>query len=264
MPNDDTSHPAIFYGHHKCATHYVSKVIASFCSSTRLSYYMTADPREISPGIDKLSKYTKCSFICYNNASLRYIHSLGSPLRAFHLIRDPRDLAVSAYFSHLYSHSTDNWPELTPHRKLLQKLDIDQGLLVDLDFTDRLPTNGIDIGVFRWLNDWQYDRADILDIRLEDLADNPQQYFLFAFAFLGFDLRMGEFEGHSLLSAVTQNSFERLSDGRPRGAEDVRSHYRTGKQGDWRRYFTKTHKDWFSVNYPNILRYTGYEQSSDW
>src|SRR5580700_2887646 len=49
-------------------------------------------------------------FWSYINADYTFVR--GVKLKGFHVVRDPRDLIVSAYFSHLYSHPDQNWPRL--------------------------------------------------------------------------------------------------------------------------------------------------------
>jgi hypothetical protein len=46
--------------------------------------------------------------------------------------------------------------------------------------------------------------------------------------------------------------------------EDVRSHYRRGAIGDWRKYFTPTVADWYKEEAGEQLIEEGYEQDLDW
>ena len=96
-------------------------------------------------------------------------------MRAFHLIRDPRDVCVSAYYSHLYSHATDVWPELAPHRKQLQALTKERGLFLELQCRSEH---------FRMMQDWNYDLPNVFEIKMEDLIQNPYMHILKVFCFL--------------------------------------------------------------------------------
>ncbi len=73
--------------------------------------------------------------------------------RGFHVIRGPRDVVVSGYFSHLYSHAlSDGWLALTMHREQLKKVNIDEGLLLEIDFAIRN---------FTRMNEWNYTDSNI-------------------------------------------------------------------------------------------------------
>jgi len=74
------------------------------------------------------------------------------------VIRDPRDMIVSGYFSHLKSHSEQDWPELTEHRKRLQSLSKEDGLLAELDFSRQFLDD---------LATWSYSDPNILELRFD-------------------------------------------------------------------------------------------------
>jgi hypothetical protein len=63
---------------------------------------------------------------------------------------------------------------------------------------------------------------------------------------------------------VSKNRFERLTHGRERGQENVKSHERKGIAGDWRNYFDDQVKDVFKARYGDLLIATGYERDSEW
>jgi hypothetical protein len=89
------------------------------------------NPHQFSNGLREFVEHNRIDFIAYGQADIKYIRALAE-LRGFHVIRDPRDMAVSAYFSHLYSHPTADWPELIKHRKILQSLSKREGLLLEI------------------------------------------------------------------------------------------------------------------------------------
>ena len=51
---------------------------------------------------------------------------------------------------------------------------------------------------------------------------------------------------------------------RKQGDEDVTSHFRKGRPGDWINHFTDDHKALFKELYPEILIGLGYESSNYW
>ena len=64
--------------------------------------------------------------------------------------------------------------------------------------------------------------------------------------------------------AVVNCRFEKLSNGRPRGSEDVQAHLRKGVAGDWRSGFTPKVKRAFKERYNEALLACGYVHNSDW
>ena len=66
-----------------------------------------------------------------------------------------------------------------------------------------------------------------------------------------------------LRAVVDRLSFERRS-GRTPGNEDVSSHYRMGKPGDWRRHFDARLGELHEALFPSLVGALGYERDSDW
>ena len=98
--------------------------------------------------------------VAYTNATMDHVADLPFT-RAFHVVRDPRDILVSAYFSHLKTHPTDNWPELGAHRAHLSTLSKEEGLFAEMDFS---------AGQFEDMYTWNYEQPDILELKLEELS----------------------------------------------------------------------------------------------
>lgn len=204
--------------------------------------------------------------------------------KAFHVIRDPRDLLVSAYFSHRNSHATDKWPQLEAQRRKLKALPFEDGLIATMDF---IPN------VFHNLKRWDYSRPEILELRMEDLCSAPYEGWLeimehlgvleddlgesktlgglkrsvnrlgvrFAWAGVSFTPFKGaNITGESVLSAVYDNRFKKLSKGREKGQVDESSHYRSGQPGDWKNYFKLEVMDAFRDRFGELPRDLGYTE----
>jgi hypothetical protein len=62
-------------------------------------------PENFGSRLDQFVREKDFGFLSYINADRAFIEQLDMPFRA-------RDVVVSAYFSHLHSHSTSEWPEL--------------------------------------------------------------------------------------------------------------------------------------------------------
>jgi hypothetical protein len=280
-----------YFGHHKCASTYTLRIVRDICRCMGIRHAHYHSPRmwgydSHGQTLDRFAQNSHIEFVSFINADSRY---LGAPAkyRGFHLIRDPRDIAVSAYFSHKNSHPTEDWPELREFRTALQALPKTEGLMESLKFTARLPTDGWDIEPFRALAEWDYSRENILEVRFEDMVRDPYQFFLdvFAFlhltrdsdsnpfAFLRYHLRNKNFLRNSRIATIPQwvallnvykRRFTKAASGRQRGEGDSHSHYRKGLPGDWRNHFTDEHKRYFKREYGSLLIKLGYEHDENW
>lgn len=151
--------------------------------------------------------------------------------RAFFVMRDPRDLLVSWYFSAKRNHlvGPDPTAPLAVAREALADLDVEAGLQYAVDYFEER-------GRFAALSSWA-DRGpadpDVLLVRYEDFV-GPDSAGAFRALFDHLDIRMPDDVFGELLEAY---SFETLS-GRARGSSDASSHLRSGRAGDWSTHFT--------------------------
>jgi hypothetical protein len=226
----------------------------------------------------------RTQFLAFRNADPAYLSEL-PPFLGFHIIRDPRDIIVSSYFSHRNSHPTANWPELTDHQRRLGKLTKDEGLIADMDFCTDLTTNGFPVRPFACMRTWDYQRHDILELQYERMVIDPYATFLHIFRFLDIlsDDEIGLrsliahilrivgrrlypkrptasplFTSWNVLSTVYDNRFEKKAAGRRRGSEDPASHYRKGVSGDWQNHFNQRHIEEFERRFDLLPEELGY------
>lgn len=172
-------------------------------------------------------------------------------LRGFHVIRDPRDIVVSAYFSHRYSHPSGPW--LDRQRDLLQQLVFDDGMRASIDFREQQ---------FRRMYSWNYQDPDIHETTYERFVADPILTLRGILAFLSlYPDRIGEDRLDAILAF---HSFEKLTGGRERGREDRHHHYRKGTPGDWRDHFSEANKEHFKEKYGDLLLKLGYEKDNAW
>ena len=282
-----------FFGHHKCATSWIDTILMDVCFHMGLNLEIVhrevefADQSSLSAYVD----VEDTDFLAYTNAKVEHVQNL-SFQRGFHVVRDPRDVLVSAYFSHLHSHPTANWPELSPHRERLSSLSKEEGLFAEMDFSAE---------EFEDMYRWDYSRDDILELKMEDLTAGPLAGYVQIFDFLNMidyqtsGLRKAVksatlkanrllYKGRHVLptdhpptvqrhhslsedkvqSIVEKNSFSRLSGGREKGKENVKSHFRKGVPGDWVNHFTPEHKLVFKERFNDVLVKLGYEEDSSW
>jgi hypothetical protein len=161
--------------------------------------------------------------------SLECMRGIPKPPRwkAFFVMRDPRDIIVSRYFSFKISHRViGNIGDL---RERLAGMSEAEGLNFVIDELDRR-------GLFAALRSWSRlpaanDEAPVF--RYEDLI-GPAQLNHFQRLFEACDLRLPEAAARDVLE---RNSFAARSGGRAPGIEDVSSHLRKGVAGDWKNHF---------------------------
>ncbi|MGH8903698.1 MAG: sulfotransferase domain-containing protein [Egibacteraceae bacterium] len=134
--------------------------------------------------------------------------------RAFHIIRDPRDILVSQYYSHRDSHPCADW--LSHEREVLRQLCFDEGiryLICDSPLYRRTLAE---------IKSWDYSDERILEGRFETLTRRPFEQFKSICRFLEMDIADTD-----LLKILCENSFERQQARNP-------GHYRSGGMGQWR------------------------------
>jgi hypothetical protein len=276
-----------YFGHHKCGTGWINRILRTACNELGLHFVQVNNPKMFDYNLREFVEKRNVEFLSYANADYHYVKDLPD-FKGLHVIRDPRDIVVSSYFSHLYSHSTREWPELENHRQQLQKQSEVEGLKTELKFRS---------GEFERMRQWNYDLENIIELKMEAVIKNPRQQFLDIFRYFGIldeesvgirkrlkhflslfnrivryasrervagPFRMRQLPAERVLGIVDENDFARLSKGRQPGQEDVKSHYRKGQPGDWKNYFNEEHIKLFKSRYSNILVQSGYEHDPHW
>ena len=232
--------------HHKCGTVYLYRIFTEICKIKELNFIIIEGSRSVPK--------TENSFLFFYNG-LYQNHIIQPALknyRGFHIIRDPRDIIVSGYFSHKNSHSTNNiWGEeyLIAHRKWLNDVSKDEGLMEEIKIGYALNK----------ISNWNFHDPNIFEIQFESLVTNPFQVLSQVFNFIQIEIGQGELE-----NIIKKYSFENMTRGRKPGEEDQMHHFRKGTSGDWKNYFTKDHVELFKEKWGNLLIKLGYEKDNNW
>lgn len=278
----------VYFGHHKCASTWISQIIGDIARSAGWRMQTLHSRDDFNNDLNAHINNHGLEFVSLTNAKPDYVDAL-PPFRGFHVIRDPRDIVVSGYFSHLKTHPpSESWQELEAYRATLQALPQDRGLRREI------ANDGF---IFRDMAGWDYAHDDILELRMESFVRAPYQTFLRIFRFLGMleekplplyrrlqlplslwlnrhyvqtqgrtrlRQRLPRIPAWLLLRTVWEHRYEVKSGGRAQGEESAESHYRKGVAGDWRNYFTEEHRAFFKERYPGLVVKLGYETSADW
>lgn len=283
-----------FFSHHKTASTWGRLILGDAMHALRLRQAPIMSPPHWagydSPG--DMVRATNPDIIIVTDPTAKLMADL-PPVTGFHLIRDPRDILVSSYFSHRNSHPTKfwdvEWKELVPHREKLLKLDHDEGIMAEIEFSGWM----IDT-----LGTWDYQMPGMLEIKMEEFTADPLTWWTRIFTQM--DMLAGEDDGEfaayarvkwnlasrigvpksvSLLRralrikrvpikrlppaylpwVLERFSFENLSGGRRVGQVDEGSHYRRGVPGDWRNHLNADHLAAFRDRFGDLAERLGYE-----
>lgn len=277
----------VYFGHHKCASTYLGDIFRTICWDLRLEPLSVGVPASFGGDLAAHLRSHRADFLLCLAAESDFVGKL-PPFRGVHVIRDPRDILVSSYFSHLLSHPLSGWPALAEHRAELSRLSQADGLYRELDCRE---------SQFAAMLAWDYSQPNILELRFEQLVADPYETLLeilrffqlvdegedrYARAIWLFALRTRQaMEGRirrrlplpwaprripveRLFRIVYENSFARKTGGRRRGVEDPSSHYRRGTAGHWQEYFDERIKAGFKERYQPLLDKLGYASDFNW
>ncbi len=231
--------------HHKAGTRWIRAILTDAAATTGASY-------RIFGGLDAEDLAAVRAGACQaydlssvGNVEYEVVARLRHEVRAFHVYRDPRDFIVSAYFSHLHSHPP--FSDLADHRKRLASMPKEDGILLDVDWTER------HIGYLSRIGRWNFADPRIMDVPMESLIADPPGCFAMIFEFIGFKM-----DRQRLAAILEKNSFRNLSGGRPPGREKPDAHYRKGVPGDWRNHFTPRIERHLEERFGGLVQRLGY------
>lgn len=167
--------------------------------------------------------------------------------KAFFVLRDPREVLISWYFSAKYSHIPIGYiPQI---RRNLKSLSLTDSMLFAIDYLN-------EFGLFATMRSWKEAEGrdpNILLVRYEDLVNSSQEAFGRLFAFL--DIGMTP---EALVDLLQAYSFKHLS-GRSVGTEDRKSHIRKGGSGSWKKQFNETIAARFADLTGDLVQCLGYD-----
>jgi hypothetical protein len=260
----DTGVLIAYFGHHKCATQWMKGLVRGIATVVGRTVHRYSHARGFAYELSAIPD-PGSTIICYTNADFHHVAGVEN-LRGWHMVRDPRDIVVSSYFSYLHSHPAQvhggadaasrprSLRGLEQYREMLQGVSQSEGLMLELQ---RRGTQ------FRVMSEWNYDHPCLLELRMEDVTGDPISALREITSFVGLYGTRG-LDDEWLAAIVAANDFPAYTGGRAPGDEDPTSHYRKGVPGDWKLHFKSEHIDYFKQHYNDLLVQLGYEVSADW
>jgi hypothetical protein len=240
-----------YFGQHKSGSTWLNRITMSLCKKAGIPAAQFSKRSDFDHDLGQYVAQRGIRCVAWNNAEWELVKDLN--FRAFHVVRDPRDVLVSAYYSHLKTHPTKDWPQLAQFRPFVEKAEMEDALFMEIGF---IPD------VFRRFREWNLDDPRVMNLRLEDISPDPVNKLRKAYQFIGlFDAGVTE---DQFLEVMEEHQFEKLSGGRKQGEESTNSHYRKGIAGDWQNHFNKRHCNYFKRAMNDILVKYGYEQDENW
>ena len=164
--------------------------------------------------------------------------------RAFYVLRDPRDLVVSSYFSNRDSHAPMG--DVLELRKALQEKPKKEGLIFLIEDMARK-------GRFKSLQSWVHAPASeqVRLFRYEDLTGERQaEEMTTLMRHCGIHIPPGD-----LATLLSRYSFTRMNN---RQGSGTVSHYRKGEPGDWRNHFDDDVQEAFAKATGDLVERLGY------
>lgn len=169
--------------------------------------------------------------------------------KSFFVLRDPRDIVVSSYFSLRHSHVPIG--RVPSVRRKLEQLSLTDGLKYVIDVQE-------EEALFWAQKTWVKAAAESGDIkvfRYEDLSNDTLPFLEVLFYYLNIEMPKKEF-----VAMYNRHKFEKYSGGRKRGKENHKSHYRKGVSGDWQNYFDRSTMAYFGKVTGDLLEVLGYAE----
>jgi hypothetical protein len=236
--------------HHKTGTVWMASIFKAIAKKMQANYI------EFWSNYGRLDPLLKTPFVVFNYDSNFGQHSgllRRDDVRVLHLIRDPRDVLISAM--HYHKTSDEAWlhktvPDndgITYQDKLNALATPFEQYIFELEHSTSTTIDD--------MLDWQYGRANYMDVRYEDLfQDRSMVLWSSILTFLGFDEADHDF---------CKETFWKYSlFGEAPGAN--RRHARSGEVAQWKHEFSPELAEAFVDRFPDALQVLGYESDDQW
>lgn len=185
--------------------------------------------------------------IIFDGHSKIDLAGLRMPYKGTHMVRDPRDVLVSAYKYHKKSdepwlHEKKESLGGVSYQQHLNRLSLEDGLLFELK-----NSTGDSL---RLLRAWGFDDPNILELRYEDVQADYEASFEKIFSHYGFEDKYKPL----LLDIAGRHSLEKA-----RKDPSVAYHIQSGASGHWKGKIPPVVLDYFENEYADVLVKMGYK-----
>jgi hypothetical protein len=236
--------------HHKTGTVWMDGVFKAIASDLGVRYI------NFRTEYGRLKELVRSPFVlfCYDSDFGDHAGLLDQQdVRIVHLIRDPRDVVISAM--HYHKASRERWlhepipgyDDLT-YQRALQRLPTRFAKYV-------FEMENSSASTLRDMAQWHYGRANCFEARYEDLRqDSGLAYWRQITAFLGLEAAEQTVANRRFWQNSLFGGLSRLGN----------QHVRSGAVAQWRREFTPELAQAFLNRFPGLLQSLGYETSDAW
>jgi hypothetical protein len=172
------------------------------------------------------------------NVEDKRFKSLFPPIsKTVSIIRDPRDILISGYYSHKKSHPVIEglWKDLPVQRSVLLKLNKEEGLLSTIDFL-----------AYQFNNLKHLYKSKVTFFLFEDIVDNP-------YKLVKNILNVWGMKATNIKQVVDKFTLENLKSGKIKTPPFNSDHYRSGRPGEWKDVLSEKVLNKFNKKYPNLI-----------
>jgi hypothetical protein len=236
----------VFFGHHKCASRFFRlRLFAPIAKQNRWGVltYKIQDPPFHFGSLPDLDLYNldfarirdgEPLVINLTNSTastLTMISKANPNFRGLRVIRDPRQVLISAYFHHRDNHPTESqqgwvWDKLAIDQPRLRALSIEDGILYELDNISR---EILEQQLFAWSDD-----PRVLNERLENINQDRPEF-------------LRKLQQHLNIPKMPEVDWSRT--------------FSDSGAGDWQTYFTPRIRRAFDDRYGDQVEKLGYPRS---
>lgn len=236
--------------HHKTGTVWMDGVFKAIAGDVGAEYV------DFKSQYGQLTQALRPPFVLFNHDSnfRDYSRILSrDDVRVLHLIRDPRDVLISAM--HYHRKANEGWlhepvpgyDNVTYQRRLKAQVTKFHQYVFEMDHSTS--------GTVRDMLKWQYGRANCFEARYEDLRQDTQMaYWREISAFLGFDEAEQQISTRRFWENSLFGGLSRLGN----------KHVRSGDVEQWKREFTPILAFAFLSRFPNAVQSLAYETDHRW
>jgi len=232
----------VFLLYHKCASQWIKNVFWRLNVQNEFLWMGNKEPEKETRVLrDEIGTDAKVPGVgMWENINVKdeKFKSLFPPIsKTVTVIRDPRDILISGYYSHKKSHPVIEgmWKDLPVQRSVLLKLNKEEGLLSTIDFLD-----------YQFNNLKHLYKSKVTFFLFEDIVDNP-------YKLVKNILNVWGMKATNIKQVVDKFTLENFKSGKIKTPPFNSDHYRSGRPGEWKDVLSEKVLNKFHKKYPNLI-----------